>query len=73
MQLTEMQVKKLLLYQDKMPLTQLGLSMLLTRLSRKYQSSPTPQTVKSATVELNEFLKKFGMVMEEDYQWMSQL
>ena len=73
MQLNDIQVKKLLLYQGKMALTQLGLSMLITRLSRKYQSNPSPQAVKSATVELNAFLEKFSMVMEKDYQWIIQL
>ena len=73
MELNEIQVKKLLLYQGKMPLTQLGLSMLITRLSRKYQSNQTPQAIKSATVELNDFLKKFSMVMEKDYDWIIHL
>ena len=73
MQLSEVQVKKLLLYSGKMPLTQLGLSMLMTRLSRKYQANPSPQLVKSATIEINEFLKKFAAIMEQDYKWMSQL
>ena len=53
--------------------SQLGLSMLLMRLKRLYDQSPTAMTLKKCTDEINVFLKKYERVMGSDYEIISKL
>ena len=73
MSLNQMQVKKLLTYTGKMQISQLGLSLLVTRLSRTYNSNPSAQLLESATAEMNVFISKFAAIMDSDYKWIISL
>ena len=70
MTLNTSQVEKLLMYTGKMELSQLGMSMLITRLSQKYKADKTPQVLKTAADEINAFLQKYQSIMGKDYQWI---
>ena len=73
MNLSESQVKKLLLYTGNVPITQIGLSLLITRLSRKYQNEPSLHVLKDSTNELNTFINKFSSIMVSSYDWIVSL
>ena len=70
MTLNPQQVEKLLVYTGKMELSQLGLSMMVTRLSRGYKTNKSLQELQSATAEINTFLQKFESIMDKDYKWI---
>ena len=70
--LSETQVLKLLLNPPK--LTQLGFSMLVTRLSALYAKNSSPDILKQCTSEINSFLSKFDSIMSnDDYTAVSTL
>ena len=73
MTLNPSQVEKLLTYTGKIELTQLGISMMVTRLSNNYKKAPNPQTLQSATTEINGFLKKYESIAGKDYKWIISL
>ena len=52
---------------------QLGLSMMMLRLKRMYDQSPTPEILKKCTDEINSFLKKYEKIVVADYAIMSKL
>ena len=71
MQVTTEQAKKAM--NGNHTFTQLGLSMLMLRLKRIYEQSPTSETLKNCTDEINFFLKKYEKIMVADYEVMSRL
>lgn len=73
MSLTEDQVKRLLEYNGSMQFSQLGLSLVITRLRSRYRSNYNTTALLSCTRELNDFLGKFGAVLKKDYEWIVNL
>lgn len=53
--------------------SQLGLSMMMLRLKRLYDKSPTAEVLKKSTDEINAFLKKYEQIMSADYAVLSGL
>jgi len=53
--------------------SQLGLSMMMMRLKRMYDKSPTHEVLKKCTDEINAFLAKYEKIMAADYAVMSKL
>ncbi|MCL2498419.1 MAG: hypothetical protein FWF06_07390 [Symbiobacteriaceae bacterium] len=70
---TEEQVKKLL--SDNVPrkFKQLGFSLMITRLKGLYKNNPSPVTLQRSTQEINNFLKKFAAIMQDDTDTIAQL
>ncbi len=73
MTMTEAQVKSVLNYGGSAQISQLGLSLLLTRLKGVYKANPAPPVLARCTSELNTFLSKYGEIMRKDYDWMINL
>ena len=69
MQVTQEQTKKLL--EGNQNFTQLGFSMMLTRLKKLYAGDPSK--LQSCTTEINAFLSKFKVIMGDDYATISKL
>jgi len=69
MKITPQQTEKLLKGDYKF--SQLGLSMLVTRLKAVY--SRNESALNDATNEINAFLNKFNSIMENDYTSISKL
>ena len=53
--------------------SQLGFSLMLTRLRTSYVKNPTPAAVQSGMKEINEFLGKFSTIMTNDYAVISKM
>ena len=53
--------------------SQLGFSMLITRLKRVYAVNPTLEGLQGCTDEVNAFLAKYGPIMSKDYAIISKL
>ena len=70
MNITTVQAKKILTGNHSF--SQLGFSMLVTRMKKIYGNDPTPQTLNRCTDEINAFLTKYQMIMESDYAIISQ-
>lgn len=64
MNITPEQVQKVL--SGNYSFSQLGFSMLVTRLKNIYEDEPTQYTLKSCTREVNAFLGKYGNFMAAD-------
>lgn len=73
MTLSEAQVKNVLNYNGNAQISQLGLSLMLTRLKGLYKANPAPLVLSKCTSELNAFLTKYGDIMKRDYDWMTKL
>jgi hypothetical protein len=73
MRLTEAQVKKLLEYSGALQISQLGFSLLLTRLKGQYKSNPDSASLQQCTREINAFLAKFSTIMKKDYELVTKL
>jgi hypothetical protein len=73
MSLTESQVKKLLEYGGTLQVSQLGFSLLLTRLKGQYKNTPGAVPLKQCTGEINAFLAKFSTIMQKDYEMVTKL
>jgi len=71
MKITPQQTEKLLKGNHKF--SQLGFSLLLTRLKGVYTKTPTPETLKACNVEMNAFLGKFQSIMSADYAIIAKL
>ena len=71
MRVSTQQAEKLL--QGNLAFSQLGFSMLLTRLKTSYIKDPTPATVHACTADINAFFDKFGMIMGADFATISKL
>ena len=53
--------------------SQLGFSMLITRLKRVYAIDTSLTGLQNCTDEINAFLKKYGPIMSNDYAIISKL
>jgi len=71
MKVTANQTEKLLRSSQKF--SQLGFSMLLTRLKSKYASEPSDDLLQTSTAEINAFLEKFKAIMGSDYNLITKL
>jgi len=71
MKVTSQQTEKLL--RGNHAFSQLGFSMLLTRLKSRYAKDPSPDTVQGCTAEINTFLVKFHAIMGPDFAIIASL
>jgi len=71
MKVTPEQAKKVLISNQKY--SQLGFSMMLTRLKTRYSNDPSPAALEFCTTEINTFLSKFTAIMGSDYAIMTNL
>ena len=53
--------------------SQLGFSMLITRLKSVYTKNPTSATLDKCTEEINAFLQKYAPIITADYAKISDL
>ncbi|MCL2604423.1 MAG: hypothetical protein FWD90_08085 [Defluviitaleaceae bacterium] len=65
------QTERLLLENHKF--TQLGLSMMITRLQRLYAGDPSQEVLQKSMDEINTFIDKFKSIVVKDYEIISQL
>lgn len=65
MKITLQQTEKLL--KGNQSFSQLGFSMLITRLKTSYAKTPSPTTVQDCMTQINAFLEKFQSIMDADY------
>jgi len=71
MQITSAQAEQLLKGQHNF--SQLGFSMLLTRLKLSYDNDPSKESLETAMGEINAFLAKFKGIMKNDCEFISEL
>jgi hypothetical protein len=71
MLLSDTQTKKFLEFRGTPQIKQLALNMAYARLHRVYQSNPS--TLSQCTQEINALLKKYAVIMEADYLWITSL
>ncbi len=71
MQITSTQTQKIL--KGNHSFSQLGFSMLITRLKNVYTNDPSQGTLEKCTKEINAFLAKFTSIMSQDYAAISNL
>ena len=71
MKVTKQQMQKILA--SKCTFTQLGLNMLVTRLSGLYAKNPTDQVLMQCVDELNAFIGKYQAIMQKDCETISNL
>ena len=68
-----MQVKKVLSEDVHCKFTQLGFNMLISRLKKMYKDEPSAEVLIHCTEEVNSFLKKYELIMKNDYALISQI
>lgn len=73
MRLSETQVKKIITSSSSLKFSQLGFSLLITRMASTYISSPSNEVLKECTDELNAFLTKFEVIMKKDIDMITNL
>ena len=71
MQITSQKSEKLLC--GNQSFSQLGFSMMVTRLRGAYAKDPSQAIVQKATNEINTFLTKFESIMANDYAIIQKL
>ena len=71
MNVTSEQTRKILTGSQKF--TQLGLSMMITRLKSIYAKDSSDATLQTCTDEINVFLKKYSAILTADFSAISQL
>jgi len=71
MHITPLQTKKLLLEEHNF--SQLGFSMMLTRLKGIYAGDSSAEVLEDAAKEINTFLEKFKGIMKNDFAIISKL
>ena len=71
MNITLQQAEKVL--KGNMMFSQLGFSMLVTRLKTRYAKDPSQATLQSSFDEINNFLNKFSNVMADDCKIIAKL
>ena len=71
MKLTPQQAEKLL--RGNHTFSQLGFSMMLTRLKGMYANDPSQEVLQSAAGEMNAFISKFEKIMAKDCLIISEL
>jgi hypothetical protein len=74
MQLTDMQVKRLLEHPTgQIGISQFSLSMAVTRYRLIYKKEQNLNTLKQCTAELNAMLAKYELIMQEDFELITSL
>ena len=68
---TPQQAEKLLC--GNQSFSQLGFSMMVTRLKTLYAKNPSPSTLQTCVAEINIFLEKFKILMGADYEIITNL
>ena len=71
MTVTAMQTQMILTGNQKY--SQLGLSMMITRLKSIYAKDSSQAVLQSCTEEINLFLQKYGAILSADYSIISKL
>jgi hypothetical protein len=71
MSVTLQQTEKLLC--ENHSFSQLGFSMMIMRMKTQYAKNPTPSTIQAYTDEINAFLRKFAVVMKDDYSVITKM
>ena len=71
MNVTSQQTEKLL--NENHRFSQLGFSMMITRLKGLYTKDPSLATLKNSMNEINSFLDKFNSIMANDYAIIAKL
>ena len=71
MRVTLSQTEKLL--RGSQAFSQLGFSMMLTRMKTRYANDPSPNTLQACNTEINTFLNKFKAVMSADFTLITKL
>jgi hypothetical protein len=71
MKITPQQTEKLLT--GNPAFSQLGLSMMVTRLKTLYTKDPSQTTLQKCVSEINTFLDKFKSIMGSDYEIILKL
>jgi len=71
MKVTHKQVEKLL--HGEQAFTQLGFSMMITRMKANYAKNPSQSMLQTYVDEINAFLDKFKMIMDADYKIITKL
>jgi len=71
MEITAKQTEQLL--NGNHQFSQLGFSMLLTRLKSVYSNDSSKESLETATTEINTFLEKFKGIMKKDIGIISKL
>ena len=69
--LSQDQVKKVLTYGKQMQISQLGLSLIITRLKGMYTDKPGE--IAKYTTDLNNFFAKYAAIMQKDYDYLSRI
>lgn len=71
MNVTPQQAEKIL--KEELAFSQLGFSLLITRLKTLYTKNPSEATLQDCADEINKFLSKFEKIMSKDYAIIAQL
>ena len=71
MNITIEQAEKLL--KGNQSFSQLGFSMMMTRLKTQYSKDPSQTTLQSCASEINKFLIKFESIMNADYAIIAKM
>lgn len=71
MNITQEQLQKILV--GNYAFTQLGFSMLITRLKNVYKENPSPNTLSNCVREVNAFLGKYSGIMGPDCAFIAKL
>ena len=71
MKVTIQQTEKLL--KEHQSFSQLGFSLMITRLKTRYGTDPSQSTLQSCMGEINEFLDKFAGIMDADYAVIAKM
>ena len=69
--LSQDQVKKVLTYGKQMQISQLGLSLIITRLKGMYAEQPLE--IAKYTADLNNFFAKYAIIMQKDYDYLIKI
>ena len=73
MNISEAQVKKILLGDVHCKFGQLSLNMLINRLEKLYKKETSSANLTYCTQELNSFINKYATIMKQDYELISQV
>ena len=71
MQITQQQAQRILT--GEYAFTQLGFSMMVTRLKGIYSKKPNQATLQDCAKEINAFLQKFQAIMEKDHTTIAKI
>ncbi len=71
MTVSEEQVEKILT--TNISLSQMGFSLMVTRLKNIYKNNPTVENLKLCTNEINALLSKYQSVLRKDFETISKL